>query len=53
MDRLRLNENEQEVNRTIIGQIMKTVDRETGQKFTDLDLLTHGSTFMYELVYRV
>jgi hypothetical protein len=53
VDRLRLNDNEREVGRTIIGNIMNVVDPETGKKFTNLDLLTHGSTFMYQLKYRV
>ena len=50
IERLQLNDNEREVQRTIIGKIMKTVDPETGQKFTNLDLLTSGRTFMYQLM---
>src|SRR5271163_1677310 len=33
----------------MIGKIMRVVDPETGNKFTKIDLMAHGSTFMYQL----
>jgi hypothetical protein len=32
---------------TIIGNIMKTIDPQTGKKCTDLDLLANGNVLMY------
>ena len=49
MDKLQSNVNDRDVERTAIGRIMRVVDPETGKKFTELDLVAHGSTFMYKL----